>query len=147
VGVDWGHGWGVNNHLIRLLGPKRVVQFQHLPKLKQKFKWDPIGFRYHLQRNFIMSELFFDIKQKFVEFPKWAEFETFAKDILGIYSEYVEYRREIKYDHSSHNPDDFFHSLLYSKLSSDIFTGKSRRFTFDIPDGIGQQGYVHSLMP
>jgi intein/homing endonuclease len=144
VGVDWGHGWGVNNHLIRLLGPKRVVQLQHLPKLKSKMKWDPIGFRYHLHRNFMMSELFFDIKQKFVEFPKWAEFETFAKDILGIYSEYVEYRREIKYDHSSHNPDDFFHSLLYSKLSSDIFTGKSRRFTFDIPDGIGQQGYLDS---
>lgn len=144
-GVDWGHGWGVNNQLVRILGPKRVVQLQHLPKLKAKMKWDVTGSRYHLHRNFMMSELFFDIKQKFVEFPRWSEFEQYAKDILGIYSEYVEYRREIKYDHSSHNPDDFFHSLLYAKLASDIYLGKSRRFTFDIPDGIGQQGYLDSL--
>jgi len=146
-GVDWGHGWGVNNQLVRILGPKRVVQYQHLPKLKQKMKWDPIGHRYHLHRNFMMSELFFDIKQKFVEFPKWAEFEQYAKDILGIYSEYVEYRREIKFDHKSSDPDDFFHSLLYAKLTSDVYLGKSRRFTFDIPDGIGQGGYMNSLIP
>ena len=146
VGVDWGHGWGVNNHLVRILGPKRVVQFQHLPKLKAKLKWDPVGARYHLARNFIMSELFFDIKQKFVMFPKWSEFQQYAKDILGIYSEYVEYRREIKYDHSSQNPDDFFHSLLYAKLTTDIYTGKSRRYTFDIEGGIGERGYLKSLV-
>lgn len=137
VGVDWGHGWGVNNHLIRLLGPEMVVQYQHLPKLKQKMKWDHTGKRYHLHRNFMMSELFFDIKQKFVQFPKWSEFEPYAKDILGIFSEYSEYKREIKYDHKPSDPDDFFHSLLYSKLTSDLYLGKSRRYTADIPGGIG----------
>lgn len=140
VGVDWGHGWGVNNQLIRYLGPKRVVQYQHLPKLKQKMKWDHIGFRYHLHRNFMMSELFFDIRNKFVQFPRWKEFEFFAKDILGIFAEYVEYKREIKFDHRPSDPDDFFHSLLYSKLTSDVYLGKSRRYTFDIPDGIGANG-------
>jgi DNA-binding transcriptional regulator WhiA len=137
VGVDWGHGWGVNNHLIRLLGPEMVVQYQHLPKLGQKMKWDHTGKRYHLHRNFMMSELFFDIKQKFVQFPKWSEFEPYAKDILGIFSEYSEYKREIKYDHKPSDPDDFFHSLLYAKLSSDLYLGKSRRYTADIPGGIG----------
>lgn len=140
VGVDWGHGWGVNNQLIRYLGPKRVVQYQHLPKLKQKMKWDALGFRYHLSRNFMMSELFFDIRNKLVQFPKWREFEIYAKDILGIYAEYVEYRREIKFDHRPSDPDDFFHSLLYAKLTSDVYLGKSRRYTFDIPDGIGSSG-------
>lgn len=137
IGVDWGHGWGVNNHLVRILGPKVVVQYQHLPKLKQKMKWDPVGFRYHLHRNFMMSELFFDLKHQLVQFPKWVEIEPYAKDILGIYSEYVEYKREIKYDHRPSDPDDFFHSLLYAKLTSDVYLGKSRRFTFDIPEGIG----------
>ena len=137
VGVDWGHGWGVNNHLIRILGPEMVVQYQHLPKLKQRMKWDHTGKRYHLHRNFMMSELFFDIKQKFVQFPKWSEFEPYAKDILGIFSEYSEYKREIKYDHKPSDPDDFFHSLLYSKLTSDLYLGKSRRYTADIPGGIG----------
>lgn len=145
AGVDWGHGWGVNNHLVRILGPKRVVQFQYLPKLKQKLKWDAIGSRYHLQRNFLMSEYFFDLKHKFVMFPRWSEFQTFAKDILAIYSEYVEYRREIKYDHSSATPDDAYHSLLYAKLASDIYLGKSRRFTFDIEGGIGEKGYSDSF--
>lgn len=140
-GVDWGHGWGVNNHLIRILGPKRVVQYQYLPKLKLRLKWDQLGFRYHIQRNFVMSEMFFDIKQKLVEFPKWSEFEPYAKDILSIYSEYVEYRREIRYDHKSSEPDDGFHSLLYAKLTSDIYTGKTRRYTFDIEGGIGSNSY------
>jgi len=137
VGVDWGHGWGVNNHLVRLLGPKRVVQYQHLPKLKQRMKWDHVGFRYHLHRNFMMSELFFDIKHHFVEFPRWLEFEPYAKDILAIYAEYVEYKREIKFDHRPSDPDDFFHSLLYAKLTSDVYLGKSKRYTFDIEGGVG----------
>ncbi len=132
IGVDWGHGWGVNNHLVRLFGANRVVQFQYLPKLKQRMKWDPLGFRYHLQRNFMMSELFFDMKHNFVQFPRWQQIEPYAKDILAIYAEYVEFRREIKYDHRPTDPDDFFHSMHYAKLASDIHTGKSRRYTLNI---------------
>ena len=140
VGVDWGHGWGVNNTLVRYLGPSKVIQFQYLPKLKKKLAFDPIGLRYHLQRNFLMSEIFFDIKQKFIEFPKWAQIEPFAKDYLSIFAEYIEYRREIKYDHKPNNPDDAFHSLVYAKLTSDIHLGKSRRYTQNIdstPDDPG----------
>jgi hypothetical protein len=144
VGVDWGHGWGVNNHLTRLMAPRqgqvidtvgkhKVVQFQYLPKLKQRMKWDPTGFRYHLSRNFMMSELFFDMKHGFIQFPRWTQIERYAKDILAIFAEYSEFRREMKYDHRSSDPDDWFHSLHYAKLASDILTGKSRRYTLDIP--------------
>lgn len=129
VGVDWGHGWGVNNTLVRLLGPSHVVQFQHLHKLKQRLKWDPVGVRYHLQRNFMMSELFYDMTHGHVLFPRWKQFEPFSKDILAIYTEYNEQRREMKYDHRHAEPDDFFHSLLYCKLACDIMCGKSRRYT------------------
>lgn len=135
IGVDWGHGWGVNNHLSRLYGGNKVVQFQYLPKLKHRMKWDPIGYRYHLQRNFMMSELFFDMKNGLVRFPRWAQMERFAKDILGIYAEYVEFRREMKYDHKPTDPDDFFHSLHYSKLAADIHLGKSRKYTVDVVQG------------
>lgn len=139
VGVDWGHGWGVNNHLIRLLGGgNRVVQFQYLPKLKQKMKWDSLGFRYHLQRNFLMSELFYDMKHGNILFAKWTEFEPYSKDILAIYTEYNEYRKEMKYDHRISDPDDFFHSLLMSKLVADIQLGRTNRFTAgqgDMPSG------------
>lgn len=129
VGVDWGHGWMANNTLVRLLGPKHVVQFQYLPKLKQKMKWDPIGFRYHLQRNFLMSEFFYDLKKGHVCFPRWSYFQPFAKDYLAIYAEYNEFRREIRYDHRPSEPDDCYHSALYAKLTCDIMTGRTRRYT------------------
>lgn len=131
VGVDWGHGWGVNNTLVRKLGPERVMQFQYLPKLKQRMKWDPLGFRFHLQRNFMMSEFFYDMKHGHVVFPRWAQIEPYAKDILAIFAEYVEYRREIKYDHRPSDPDDSFHSMHYAKLAADIHLGKSRRYTIE----------------
>jgi hypothetical protein len=129
LGVDYGHGWGLNNVLVRKLGPKRVMQFQYLHKLKNRIKWDALGTRYHLHRNLFMSELFYDMKNGHVGFPKWAEFEPYAKDILSIYTEYNEFRREIKFDHRPSDPDDFFHSLLFCKLAADIFHGKSRRYT------------------
>jgi hypothetical protein len=128
VGVDWGHGWGVNNQLVRILGPSKVVQFQHLAKLRQKVKWDPIGFKYLLHRNFLMSEFFRDIKKALVTFPKWSSFEFYAKDFLAIYAEYSEYRREIKYDHRASEPDDCFHSSLYCKMTADVVTKKISRF-------------------
>ena len=127
VGVDWGHGWGVNNQLVRMLGPSRVIQFQYMPKMKHKMKWDPVGFRYQLQRNLIISELFLMLKEKRVVFPAWKVIEPFARDILAVFVEYVEYRREMKYDHKTSEPDDFLHSLNYCVLSANIYLGKVPR--------------------
>jgi len=144
VGSDYGHSWGVVNTLVRYLGPDKVKQMQYVAKLKQRLKWDAIGNRFHMHRNFMISELFFDMKQGFIEFPRWGQFEYFAKDILAIFAEYNEGRREIKYDHKASTPDDCFHSLLYCKLAADIHLGKSRRYTQNIdstPDEIpGYEG-------
>lgn len=127
VGVDWGHGWGVNNHLIRLLGPQRVVQFQYLPKQKERMKWDPLGFKYMVHRNLFISEFFHAIKNKFIEFSTWEEIKPFARDLLAVFVEYVEYQRQMKYDHRASDPDDALHSMLYSKLASDVYLGKRTR--------------------
>jgi hypothetical protein len=127
VGVDWGHGWGVNNQLVRLLGAERVVQFQYLPKQKQRMKWDPIGFKYQLLRNLVISEAFVALKNGGIVFPRWQDIEPFAKDILGVYTEYDEYRRDMRYDHKQSDPDDFLHSMIYSKLAADITLGRRSR--------------------
>ena len=111
LGVDWGHGWGMNNTLIRRLGVGKVMQFQYVPKQKQRLKWDHLGAKYILLRNLMISELFYDLKSGHVKFPRWQQLEPFAKDILAIYAEYNEYMREIRYDHRSSDPDDFFHSV------------------------------------
>lgn len=127
LGVDWGHGWGVNNHLVRILGPSKVVQFQYVPKQKPRMKWDHLGFKYQLQRNLFISELFHAIKSQFIEFSTWHEIKPFAKDMLSVFVEYVEYQRQMKYDHRASDPDDFLHSLLYCKLAADVFSGKKTR--------------------
>ena len=129
LGVDWGHGWGPNNSLIRRLGFKRVMQFQYVPRLKARLKWDPQGMRYHIHRNLIMSEHFFDMKNGFVSFPRWKQMEPYAKDILAIYTEYNEYLREMRYDHRPSDPDDAFHSTLLCKTAADLFLGKNRSHT------------------
>ncbi|NDC22546.1 MAG: hypothetical protein EBZ49_00225 [Proteobacteria bacterium] len=124
VGADWGHGWGVNNHLIRILGPQRLVQYQYLPKQKERIKWDPIGFKYQVQRNLTISEYFYAMKHGNIIYPNWKEFETFGKDILSVFTEYSEYRREMKYDHRPTDPDDALHSFIYCKLACDLFLGR-----------------------
>jgi len=123
-GVDWGHGWGANNQLVRIMGAQRVVQFQYLPKLKEKMKWDQVGFRFHLHRNLMISEFFYALKNGQIRFPCWKEFEPFAKDFLAIYTEYVEFQRMIKYDHRPSDPDDSFHSAHYCYLAAGIYFGK-----------------------
>lgn len=127
VGVDWGHGWGVNNHLVRILGPQKVVQFQYLPKQKERMKWDPIGMKYQLQRNLIISEMFYALRHQHIIFPAWKAIESYAKDILAVFVEYVEYQRQLKYDHRNSDPDDWLHSLIYSQTAANIYFGKKNK--------------------
>jgi len=128
VGADWGHGWGMNNQLIRNLGPQRVVQFQYLPKLKERVKWDHLGFRYQLNRNLIISEMFYSLKKQEIMFPSWAQIEPYAKDLLAVYVEYSEFQRQMKYDHRPSDPDDALHSLVYARQAADTYMGKKQRY-------------------
>jgi len=124
IGTDWGHGWGMNNQLVRTFGSAKVIQFQYLPKMKARRKWDNIGYRFQLNRNLIISELFYYLKKGYIEFPAWKIFEPYAKDILGVFVEYVEFQRMMRYDHRQSDPDDFLHSLLYAKEASEIYLNK-----------------------
>lgn len=124
IGADWGHGWGMNNQLAREFGMKRLVQLQYLPKMKERAKYDPIGAKYLLQRNLIISEMFYSIKQRDIRFASWKEMEPYCKDILGVFAEYVEFQRQIRYDHRPSDPDDFLHSLVYCRQAADLYFGK-----------------------
>lgn len=124
VGVDYGHGWGVNNALIRMLTLKRVILFQHV-NMKERRKWDERGAKFELNRNLIMSELFLLMKAQLVSFPRWDDYKPIAKDIMAIYAEYCEYARTIKFDHKPSEPDDAFHSMLYAWQAANIHLGRS----------------------
>jgi hypothetical protein len=123
IGADWGHGWGMNNKLVREIGPKRFAQFMYVDNQKEVRKWDPVGFKFQLMRNHVMSEMFFMFKDGQMECPNLGLWEHFAQDMLNISVEYIEYQRKLRYVHRPSDPDDWFHSLVYCKQVADIFHG------------------------
>ena len=123
IGVDWGHGWGVNNALFRKYGPEKCVQFMYVDSQKEVRKWDPIGYKFQLMRNHVMSETFFQFKEEGFIFPPMEEWEWYLSDIMNISVEYTEYQRKLRYIHRPSDPDDCFHSLLYCRQVADIYYG------------------------
>lgn len=124
IGADWGHGWGMNNKLVRSVGPQRFAQFMYVDNQKEVRKWDPVGFKFQLMRNHVMSEIFFAFKEGNFECPPLDRWEHFAQDMLNISVEYIEYQRKLRYVHRPSDPDDWFHSLVYCKQAADVYHGK-----------------------
>lgn len=124
IGADWGHGWGMNSRLIRGRGREGVMQFAYSTSLGERKRWDPNAFKFIINRNAVLSQLFQDIKQERFAFPAWSQFEPFAKDILAEYVEYNERTRTMMYDHPIDQPDDALHSIAYCKLAADISAGR-----------------------
>jgi hypothetical protein len=124
IGADWGHGWGVNSRLFKARGRQGVMQFVYSASLGERKRWDPSAFKFIINRNAALSQLFLAIKQNHFLFPEWEEFEPYAKDILAEYVEYNERTRTMMYDHPIDQPDDALHSLAYCKLAADISMGR-----------------------
>jgi hypothetical protein len=122
VGADWGFGFYTNNMLKKALGAEKVILYQHAGKQKEKVKWDKLGAKFTCHRTRVLQDVFTLIKKGPVSggliMPKWEISETFANDILAVYSEYSELRREIVFDHPRGSPDDFLHTVCYALLVS-----------------------------
>jgi intein/homing endonuclease len=124
IGSDWGHGWGVNNQLFRKFGPQKCMQFMYIDNQKEVRKWDPIGYKFQLLRNHVMSEIFYKFKEQGFLFPPIKRWDHFAKDMFNISVEYIEYQRKLRYVHRPSDPDDWFHSLVYCVQVAAIYHGK-----------------------
>ena len=124
IGSDWGHGWGVNNQLFRKFGVNKCAQFMYVDNQKEVRKWDPIGFKFQLLRNHVMSEVFLKFKEQGFIFAPLSKWEHFAKDMFNISVEYIEYQRKLRYVHRPSDPDDWFHSLVYCIQVASIYYGK-----------------------
>lgn len=119
IGCDYGFGFGMNHHLVREFGAEKVHTYQYIANFGKKVEFDPKMGRWKVNRTDVMSGIFEAIKKKKCEFPHWDDFQNpFAKDFINIYSEYNDRLRMIQYDHKSGNPDDSFHSFLYSWIVS-----------------------------
>jgi hypothetical protein len=75
---------------------------------------------YTLGRNKVMTDLFQKIKHKQIIFPRWEDFEPFARDMLAISIDYDEEKGKYRYINT--HSDDSFHSILYGELVADLWT-------------------------
>ena len=120
IGADWGFGFYTNSQLKKMYGNDRVCLYQHAGKQNDKVKWGGQKFTTHRTR--VLQDVFTIIKRGRknggVTLPKWGVSEDFANDILSVYSEYSEARREIVFNHPRGNPDDFLHTMCYALLVS-----------------------------
>lgn len=124
VGADWGFGAGFNKDIRNGIGLEKLIPFFYTGFLKERRKWDPIGSKYILNRNEVMTNYFVDLKRKHITYPRWADIEPYAKDILNIYKESNEFRRTFRYDHRPSNPDDFAHSSIFCREAYYVYLYK-----------------------
>lgn len=123
AGCDYGGGFWPNDRLISKYGWQRVAKYQYSSP-NAKVKWEDGLKRFLVNRTEVMSDIFNAIKRRDVfRFPEWEEFrQPFASDMLNIFSEYSEQRRENVYKKSPSSTDDSFHSILLCFLVSMIDT-------------------------
>lgn len=121
LGCDWGVGHKENVRLknnIGHAGDRRVFEYQYTAMGPER-KWDDHRQCWMLDRTRCMEEFFEAMKQKWVWFPQWNEFEPYHRDIYALYSEYNTVQRKQVYLHRE--PDDFFHSSLYAWEACNYF--------------------------
>jgi len=122
IGADWGFGFHTNRIMQKKLGAQRIIQYQYVGRLKEKVKWDKQGNKFICHRSRVMQDFFSLIKRGpksgGIAFFNWEQFETFARDILAIYSEYSDKAREIIFNHPPGTPDDFMHTGVLALLVS-----------------------------
>lgn len=122
IGVDWGHGWGVIEQLVRGLGGKqRIVSFYESATLLQLLKYDAVANRYTINRNEFIARMCNSIKRKEINFCKGSE--GCFPDFTAEKSEYSEQLRQTIYIHRVDEPDDALHALMYLKIVADIHRG------------------------
>jgi intein/homing endonuclease len=120
IGADYGLGEAANSEIRRRIGdPNRLIALQHLGTQKQKAMWNQKMMAYTLGRNLTMTELFAKIRRQEIVFPRWEDFEPYAKDLLANNIEYDEEKNKMRYINSE--PDDSFHAILYSNFVTELY--------------------------
>jgi hypothetical protein len=119
IGADYGLGEAANSEIRKRIGESsRLIALQHLGTQKQKALWNQRMNAYTLGRNITMTEIFARIRRQEIVFPRWEDFEPFAKDLLAISIEYDEEKNKMRYINS--DPDDSLHAILYSTFVNDL---------------------------
>ena len=51
IGLDWGHGWGLNGRIFKARGRERAMQFAYSHNLGERKRWDADAFKWIINRN------------------------------------------------------------------------------------------------
>lgn len=115
-------GEASNSVLRKILGPQRVISFQHLPNQKELVKWNSKLPAYTLNRTQIMANMFEKFKGKEIIFPKLNDkLEILLQDILNIQMDYKLETNTLRYINKG--PDDFLHATLFAVLGAELYHG------------------------
>ena len=132
--ADTGDGRTSNAMMVKALGAERFGEIYEHGTIRQKIKWDKEKGHYIMNRTRVMTDVIMEIKRTQVRFFKYEQFKEFQSDYTGIYSEYSDRTRMVKYDHNV--PDDSFHSWMFSRLACAILRGElSRHLSGGMPTG------------
>jgi hypothetical protein len=128
VMADTGDGRTSNALMVEKLGPTRFTEAYEHGTIRQKIKWDKEKGHYIFNRTRVMTDVMMEIKHAQTNFFKYDQFKEFQPDFTGIYSEYSERTRMMKYDHNI--PDDCFHAWMFSRVAAGIIRGEYNRYLF-----------------
>jgi hypothetical protein len=123
VACDVGHGWGMNSQLMEQFGIERVFPIRYMPGRSARLVYGKNKHEWQANRSQVLGEMFMDIKRRKFRFPAWKYIEKLSNDLLAVGIQYSGRLNELIYFHEAGTPDDWTHSLCYSRLASELFTG------------------------
>ena len=122
AGCDFGVGHANNDFLRKRWCGDNILRVLEFNYVKSKFlvAWNKRVSRFSLNRSLSLSNLFMEIKEGKVLFPKTEKIEMVFSDILAEYEEITEgpYGISKVFRHSPTRPDDFLHALNFAIMAS-----------------------------
>ena len=127
VGCDHGVGHTNNNILRRKWCPTQLMKLNEYNYVRSNFylSWNAKSTRYSLNKSMSLNNLFFELKDKKVLFPRTDKINVVFNDILAEYEEVSEGPFVINkiFRHPPEVPDDFLHSLNFAMVTSKRMAG------------------------
>ena len=115
IGLDRGVGHMENERLKSELGTEgdlAIIEYAYVGQQKEEVKWNEHSGAVQLERTVRMDRLFEAIRQRWLWWPRWDLFETYAPDVLAPFIDYNPTMRTRRY--LRRDPDDFFHATLFA---------------------------------
>jgi len=115
IGTDYGVGHKENIRLRPMVAPIPVVEMLYSDQKKDAY-YDWVSQTYSMNKSRSLDLVFSKLTKKGYKFPRREQIESFAADILNIYTEYDPNYKLVKYEHAGTGPDDFLHLLNYTAV-------------------------------